>query len=153
MQLGTWSADSPFLQQQQQQQQQGEDAHRSSADGRPLENGEVGVALEAVDSCEHQPHSMVDTRQKQSAHQPSCTVASAQSSIWRLVAAAVAHSFTMYWGLQAGGPKERRDRRKVRQLATVTDSTPLTQALGALLQVPSPNCRCAQRLMSNLLVQ
>jgi hypothetical protein len=37
--------------------------------------------------------------------------------------------------LQVNGPKERRDRRKVRQLATVTEATPLTQALGHLLQV------------------
>ena len=52
LQLGTWSADSPFLQQQQQQQQQqGDDAHRSSSDGRPLENGEVGTAQEVVNSC------------------------------------------------------------------------------------------------------
>lgn len=31
--------------------------------------------------------------------------------------------------------EERRDRRKVRRLATVTESTPLTTALGMLLQV------------------
>ncbi len=35
--------------------------------------------------------------------------------------------------------EERRDRRKVRRLATVTESTPLTTALGMLLQVRTGN--------------
>jgi hypothetical protein len=54
VQLGTWSSDSPFLQQQQQQQQQpGDGARRSSSDGRPLENGEVGSGKDVL-ACQLQ---------------------------------------------------------------------------------------------------